>query len=206
MNRWHIVDNVPFQTSFEACIEKYFSNDRPTQYACVAYWYQAAGQTDPYEPVPVDQRVAFYKELTYPLEMADIKILEKPIGAVEAQGMRGFKTGRWQNHEQLWWTGELGSKLKLGVTAKQDGEYKILTRLTKAPDYGIVQFYIDDEKLGKPIDLFNPDTVIATEELDLGSAKLSAGEHVVTVEIIGTNPEAIASYMVGIDYLKLKQL
>jgi len=34
--RWHIVENVPFQNSFEACIEKYYPNDRGTLYACTA--------------------------------------------------------------------------------------------------------------------------------------------------------------------------
>jgi len=40
LNRWHISDNVPFQKSFEGAIEKYYSNNRPTFYDCVAYWYQ----------------------------------------------------------------------------------------------------------------------------------------------------------------------
>jgi hypothetical protein len=42
-NRWHFADSVPFQTAFQGCIEKYFSNDRPTLYAAVAYWYLAPG-------------------------------------------------------------------------------------------------------------------------------------------------------------------
>ena len=41
VNRWQIADSVPFQTSFEGVIEKYFPNQRPTLYACTAYWYQA---------------------------------------------------------------------------------------------------------------------------------------------------------------------
>lgn len=53
--RWHIMDNVPFQKSFEAAIEKYFPNDRPTLYDCVAYWYIDANGIDPYEPVTVLQ-------------------------------------------------------------------------------------------------------------------------------------------------------
>src|ERR1035437_7403444 len=43
VNRWQISENVPFHTSFEGCIEKYYSNDRPTLYAGVAYWYLTAG-------------------------------------------------------------------------------------------------------------------------------------------------------------------
>ena len=29
VNRWHIADNMPFQKSFEGCIEKYYPNDAP---------------------------------------------------------------------------------------------------------------------------------------------------------------------------------
>lgn len=61
LNRWHIVDNVPFQTSFEGTIEKYFPNDRPTAFAAAAYWYQAAGTNDPYPKVPVGERAGYYQ-------------------------------------------------------------------------------------------------------------------------------------------------
>jgi len=62
VSRWHITDNVPFQKSFEGCIEKYWLNDHPTIYACTAFWYQAAGQADPYKPVmPVENRSGYYE-------------------------------------------------------------------------------------------------------------------------------------------------
>jgi hypothetical protein len=60
VNRWHITDNVPFMASFEADIEKYFTNNRPTLYSAVSYWYQTAGQSDPYKPVPLAERVGYY--------------------------------------------------------------------------------------------------------------------------------------------------
>jgi len=58
--RWHIADNVPFQTSFEAAIEKYHGNNWPLLYAVNAYWYQAAGVTDQYPALPVNQREGYY--------------------------------------------------------------------------------------------------------------------------------------------------
>jgi hypothetical protein len=61
VNRWHIGENVPFQSSFEADIEKYFGNDRPTLYACTVYWYLAPGGVDPYGPVSVDDRFFYIK-------------------------------------------------------------------------------------------------------------------------------------------------
>jgi hypothetical protein len=207
VNRWHIGDNVPFQKSFEGCIEKYWSNERPTQYACTVYWYQAAGQSDPYEAVPAAERVDFYTPLSYPLEVAGMVVLEEPAGpGVEAQGMHAFTMDTWTNNEQLWWTGEKDAKLRIRVSVEQDGQYKILTRLTKAVDYGIVQFYIDETKLGEPIDLFYRDGVIATDELNLGKVDLAARDHVLTVHMVGANPDAVKRYMFGMDYLKVERV
>ena len=138
--------------------------------------------------------------------MSGITVLEKPEGAVEEQDMYSFGPAKWKDNNQLWWTGKLGAKMKLGIRVKNDGEFELYTRLTKAPDYGIVQFYLDDTKLGEPIDLFNKDKVIITEELNLGKVHLTPGAHVLTVEIVGANPEAIKMYMFGMDYLHVKPL
>lgn len=66
VNRFHICDDIPFQESFEGCIEKYKGNrwgeGNLCLYAAVAYWYQEAGQTDPYGPVPVDERVGYWTD------------------------------------------------------------------------------------------------------------------------------------------------
>ncbi|MHB1034301.1 MAG: glycoside hydrolase family 172 protein [Pirellulales bacterium] len=62
LNRWHIGDNVPFQKSFEGCIEKYFPNEWPTRYACTAYWYLAPGGNDPYGPVPLADRTGYWEK------------------------------------------------------------------------------------------------------------------------------------------------
>jgi D-arabinan exo alpha-(1,3)/(1,5)-arabinofuranosidase (non-reducing end) len=204
VNRWHIVDNVPFQTSFEGTIEKYYDNKRPTQYACVAYWYQAGGK-DLYTPVPVSDRVDYYSQLSYPMDIDGMYVLEKPTGMIEEQHMGSFTADKWQGDRQLWWTGELGAQLKIGLDIKKQGTYKLATRLTKAADYGIVQFYLDGNKVLEPMDMYHPDGVIATKKIKLGKFKLDKGQHVLTVEVVGTNPKAIKRYMVGIDYVELKK-
>jgi len=63
-NRFQLADNVPFQKRFEAVIEKYHPNNWPLLYACTAYWYQAAGETDLYRPVPAAERVDYYVQPT----------------------------------------------------------------------------------------------------------------------------------------------
>ncbi|UCC23359.1 MAG: DUF2961 domain-containing protein, partial [Planctomycetota bacterium] len=204
VNRWHIADNVPFQSSFEGCIEKYFANTRPTLYSCVAYWYLAPGGHDPYGFVGLADRVGWYEPVKYPVEVAGIVVLGAPAGSIEAQHMGGFRADKWVNNEQLWWIGEAGAKLRIGIEVEKDGFYRILTRHTKARDYGIIQWWLNGQKIGEPMDLYYGTDVIATEEIDLGTYHLTGGEHELNVEIVGINPDAIKSYMVGIDYIKVE--
>jgi len=203
-NRWQIADNIPFQKSFEGYIEKYFPNDKPTLYSCVAYWYLSANGQDPYEPVSIEDRLDWYTGLNFPLDIAGITVLEEPIGSIESQWMNSFKADKWKDNDQLWWIGQPGGKLRIGIDIKTDGNYEILTRLTKAADYGIIQWHLDGKKISEPMDMYYADGVIATKEITLGKYQLDAGWHELDVEIVGANPAAIKRYMVGIDYIKLK--
>ncbi len=210
VNRWHITDNIPFQESFEAAIEKYYPNGRPTLYAATAYWYQAAGQSDPYEPVPVEQRKGYWTPIEVfkvkgALEGEELKILEKTGGNPAPQDMSGFGSD-WSGESHLWWIdAKPGDTLDLAVPVEKAGTYRLKMQLTKAVDYGIVQLYLDGKELGEPIDLYN-NGVVATGVLDMGVHQLDAGRHVLRVEIVGANEKAVKSYMFGLDYLKLEDV
>ncbi|MFH1715937.1 MAG: DUF2961 domain-containing protein [Planctomycetota bacterium] len=210
VNRWHITDNVPFQKSFEAAIEKYYPNSKPTLYAATAYWYQAAGQADPYGPAPVEERKGYWTPIEIfkvkgALEGEQIKVLAKTGGNAGPQDLSGYGA-QWSGEAHLWWTdAKPGDTLDLAVPVEKAGKYRLKIALTKAIDYGIVQLYLDGEKLGKPIDLFN-NGVIPTGELDMGIHQLDAGRHTLRVEIVGTNPKAVKKYMFGLDYLKIEEV
>jgi hypothetical protein len=207
VNRWHVTDNVPFHKSFEGCIEKYYPNSRPTLYAATAYWYLAPGGTDPYRPVPVSERVGYWVPVPAAavkgaIEGEKLKIVSKTGGNTEEQDMTGFGSD-WSNDAHLWWTqAKPGDKLELALPVAAAGKYNLGARMTKAPDYGIVQWYLDGQKLGNTIDLYNA-AVVGTRLIPLGTHDLSAGEHKLTVEIIGANEQAVKSYMFALDYLKL---
>ncbi|HUU43795.1 MAG TPA: glycoside hydrolase family 172 protein [Planctomycetota bacterium] len=76
VNRWHVADDVPFHESFEATIEKYSPNDRPTLYASTVYWYLAPGGEDPYAALPVAERVAE----DWPRQVSPIQEAREPTG------------------------------------------------------------------------------------------------------------------------------
>jgi hypothetical protein len=209
VNRWHIVDNVPFQRSFEGAIEKYFPNRRPTLYASTVYWYLAPGGRDPYPALPLSERVGYWNDVDLQvrkvkgaLEGEQLKVLSKTAGKPQEQDMTSYE-GDWSGGAHLWWTeAKPGDRLELAVPVTAAATYQITAQLTKAVDYGIVQLSLDGRKLGGPIDLFN-NGVIATGPLDLGTQAMSAGGHTLTVEIVGANAAAMKSYMFGLDYLKL---
>lgn len=207
VNRWHIADNIPFHTSFEAFIEKYFPNKRPTLYASTVYWYLSAEGEDPYRPASLEERIGYFipaESLKVPgaMEGERLKIISSTGGNPHEQDLSGFGD-QWSNDAQLWWvSAQPGDKLELALPVNKAGRYKLGLQLTKARDYGIVQLWLDGEKLGGSLDLYNPDVVPA--KLDFGTRDFSAGQHTLRVEILGANPQAARSYMFGLDYVKLE--
>jgi hypothetical protein len=208
VNRWHIADAVPFQRGFVGEIEKYYSNQRPTLYAAVAYWYQAPGGKDLYRPVALNQRVGYCPEVQTmrvkgAIEGERLKILAKTAGNPHEQELSGF-AGQWSNDAHLWWIeAKQGDKLDLAIPVAKAGKYRVAMQFTKAPDYGIVQLYLNGEKLGNPLDLYET-SVVPFGPINFGSHDLQAGNQKLTVELLGANEAAIKNYMFGLDYVRLE--
>jgi hypothetical protein len=210
VNRWHITDNIPFQSSFEGAIEKYYPNARPTLYASTVYWYLAPGGKDPYPPLPLSERVGYWDDTQLQtvkvpgaLEGERLKIVAKTGGNPQEQDMSGYE-GQWSADAHLWWTqAKPGDQLELAIPVAQAGRYKLTMQFTKAVDYGIVQLSLDGKKLSGPLDLFN-NGVVPLGPVLLGEQELTPGEHKLTVEIVGANEKAVKSYMFGLDYVKLE--
>ncbi len=206
VNRWQITDNIPFQTSFEGCIEKYYRNDRPTLYAATAYWYLAPGGNDPYKSVAVKDRLNWYdrpvvKKIPGRTEGEQMKIISKTGGTAEPQAL----SEQWSNGTHLWWIGaKPGDRLALDVPVEKSGKYEVLVQLTKAVDYGIVQIRFDASLPPKEADLYN-DGVIPFGPLSLGVFDLKAGTHQLSIDIAGANTKAVKSYMFGLDYVQLNK-
>ncbi|MCA9149658.1 MAG: c-type cytochrome, partial [Planctomycetales bacterium] len=137
------------------------------------------------------------------LEAESLKIVEKSAGSVSTQGMGSFKLDRWSDGRQLWWTGaKEESTLAVELPVEREGSYRVAVVLTRAPDYAIVQLSLDDQPLGEPLDLYAPQ-VVTTGVLDFPPQTLTAGPHRLKIEILGANPHAQPSRMVGIDFVQL---
>ena len=142
--RWHVPDPVPFRQSIRFLIEQ--GNGNPpfksnNFYYSVAYWYQ----TEPHAPFP---------KLPTPAERTSWARTAVP-GTVEGETMKVLrKTGgelatqtdfRWSGEKQLWWrNGQPGNMLELELPVARAGKYRIIMHNTRAYDYGIFQFALDD--------------------------------------------------------------
>lgn len=125
-------------------------------------------------------------------------------GKPQTQDMSRFKEDRWSDDAQLWWAGgRPGDALTLDLP-EFTGTVDLEVVLTCARDYGIVQLSLDDQPLGDPIDLFNPD-VITTGVLSFPKLAVKGRKHSLTLQIAGANPQAVKAYMVAIDWLRLRQ-
>jgi hypothetical protein len=195
---------------FVTKMEKYHPNNWPLLYACTAYWYQTAGETDLYQPVPVDQRVDYYvqpnREALVPAdgiyEGEQHFLYSRPA---RVQGMKPFG-GDWSNGHQLLWQGDVGKEMSVTFEVGQPYKGPMAARFTLGPDYGVFDVLLDGKVLKKGIDLYDP-KVIPARKQELGAVELSPGTHKLTFRLTGSNEQARRFqgkfFMLGLDYISL---
>ena len=112
--------------------------------------------------------------------------------------------GDMSGEGQIWWQdAPVGAKLTVEVP-HADGEYELTINACRARDYGIHQLYWNGEKLGAPIDFYDPS--LLWKQVKLGKVKITGGKAILTAECVGANPKADPRRMFGLDYLLLKKL
>jgi hypothetical protein len=208
--RVRLLDGIPFTKDFRFDMEVWHWARTKIDYSVVNFWYGFDGA----QLVDFQSRKDQIEEGKSPVSyktplMFDIpgfKIEKMPTGGtVQVQTLQQFtKEGqKWDNDDHLWWTGARpGAKLELILEVEKDGTYKLVGELTKARDYGNIQFSVNGVKVGGIVDLYNPE-VVPTGAMEIGSVELKAGKQVVQIEIVGKNDAADAGYLVGIDKLSL---
>lgn len=124
-------------------------------------------------------------------------------GNAGVQHMSGFTDDKWSGGKHLFWTSaKPGDSLEFSLPASEAAkELEIV--FTCARDYGIVQLALDGKPLGEPIDLYEP-KVVTSGVLSFALPKSDAKSRKLTIQIVGANPKAVKSHMVGIDYVKVK--
>lgn len=205
INRWHILDRIPFQKSlrFDMELWHWWEGVVPAM-SVVTYWYARPGATASRQvlavelPPPVLLAPYVAKRVEAALEGEDLRVIEH-AGRVGPQELDGCS-----NDQQLWWQdARPGQRLVLGFVPAQKGRYRVYARCVRAPDYAIVRLAVNDQVAIEALDLY-AERVSPAQELVLGEFELAAGENRLAIEILGANEKALCKYMFGLDYLRLE--
>jgi hypothetical protein len=216
VNRFHILDNIPFEKSFRFDME--FWHWKPNidvPYAATSYWYARPGATDDFhEPdaktlqaLPAAPPPAQAYRIKGALEGEKLRIAKKSSDFdVDPQDMTAFGDGNWSGASHLWGRpGKAGEWVDLELPVAAAGRYNVVVYLTKARDYGIVQFDVNGKQLGPKVDSFHANSVVATGAIELGTVELQKGAATLRVQVVGTNPKSDGlRYMWGLDCVVLK--
>jgi len=209
VNRWHVLDAIPFTREFKFDMELWhWKDDIQVDMSVVAYWYARPGATDTAKPLT---REALALKL-----LPEYELVKVP-GAIEGERLRVLEKkdkARIDPHlfpgaskdETLLYHRETaqGDRFVVAFDVKEAGTYRVLARYLKSPDFGIVQWSVNGQKAGEPVDLYAPKAAL-DPEVTLGTFELTAGENRLGAEIVGTNEKSINQrYLVGLDYIRLE--
>jgi hypothetical protein len=208
--RYRTLDAIPFQSKISSNIELWHWAKTTINFAMSSFWYARPGVETNAETnmESVKNPVALDRSAIYPPEVDEdgkiegehLEVVLEPSGTA---GMQGGDFG-WSGDSQLWWRhGETNDELLTRFILEEDGRYRISARLTQAPDYGIIQLYLDGSPLGIEFNGYYAEGVRAVE-VDLGSRVINEGEHILTVKIMGADANAKPGNMAGIDWVKFK--
>lgn len=205
VNRWHILDRIPFARDFRFDMELWHWWDgRVPAMSVATYWYAKPGTAVERRHLePDDLRLVRVPPYVVPrvagaLEGEELRVMSS-TGVVERQAI-----DQCSNEAHLWWReGRPGDRLSVAFPVAQAGRYRVLARFLNARDYGIAQLYVNEQKAGEPVDLY-ADRIVPSAEIDLGVFELMSGENRLIAELAGTNPAALPRYMFGLDYLRLE--
>lgn len=210
--RYRSLDGIPFKSSISSNIELWHWAPALINYALSTFWYAMPGHETSREndPEMTRKRVALKRsDLIMPavskdgeIEGEDLEVVSSSDGIYQNQYIGGWG---WSKDGQLWWRNAgKGSKLETRFTCDEAGNYSVNAVLTKAPDYGIVSFRINNGPVVKSYDGYSPHGGIA--RVSLGTAGLNEGENFLNLEITGANTNAKPGNMVGIDLLRFDRL
>lgn len=209
--RYRTLDAIPFQNEIQSDIELWHWVKTTVNFAMSSFWYARPGVETNVRtnPEAVRNKVMTDRSDIYPpvvdengrIEGENLEIFLTPSGTA---GVQSGNYG-WSGNDQLWWRhGNTGDELLTKFILEEDGNYTISAQLTMAIDYGIVQLYLDGRPVGSRFNGYHPDGVI-TRQVNLGRQMLNKGEHIFSVKILGSDPNARPGNMAGIDWLQFSR-
>lgn len=189
------LDTVPFDKSLQFDIEISTWKDSPVDYATTAYWYGAPGSICNIAPQPDEARrpvavLAAPLVVQNSLEMESLPIVSQTAGlGVETQSMGNF-AGTWSGNAHLLVRGKrVGDYVELAIPAMGASPRRVTLYATRAYDYGILKFTVNDQRVDNIFDGYAPNPTPLVP-ISLGVFTPKDGRLLLRAELEGTNPQS----------------
>jgi len=209
--RWHIADPIVFEKGIKVTFEHFgwispdenpqFKthswNEREDDYSSVAFWYQTGTPT-------FTARAPHARERALP--NLDRIILAKDFaaeqyhgpGEVVVQDLDFYPDGHLfykpEQAQNAW--------VEIPFEVQKKEPKRLLLVMTRAPDYGQYQAYLNGVKVGGVIDLYSAD--VSTWEYHLLDFWPEPGKYTLRLECVGKAPVSSGHYL-GIESVRLRQ-
>lgn len=204
--RTRLLDAIPFNSSLDFNFELISWVPGTVDYSSTIYWYGDAEASAVDADDPCQKEYDFPEPPQDPLKFVIDNSIEgeslKPLYVSDGlnydiQDMAGFPDGIWSGSKQLtFYGGKIGDNAKLRITGLENARYKVSVIVTKAADYGISSFKIEN---GEPcvIDCYFP-SVVNSEKTFIDEVDVKEGSFDVDITITGQNKQSKGT-MFGID-------
>jgi hypothetical protein len=196
VNRWHVLDAVPFTKRFRFDLEILHTNAQAKLAGgAVTYFYALPGARVPHPP-PARGDTA-----VPPVPPLRVKVIEGAIegeslratataGVVGPQDLQQFGVEQWSRDVHLWWRGAAeGDELRIAFSAPHAGRHRVVLHTTLGPDYGIHRIRLGEGDPGVLVDHWGP-RVEPAPPIDLGVRSLFEGTNTLRVTLTGANEKA----------------
>jgi hypothetical protein len=211
--RCHVLDSVPFQQSLRFDLEVWhWAEDKTIDYTTTAYWYGAADASAADSVLPAAAERALPALAGPPtlavdgaLEGEALAVISCSGGQHEVQDLAIFEAMFSRDAHRWWRDGRPGDALTLRVPIADAGRYRVAAAFVMADDFGIVQAMLAGTPLGAPFDGY-AERVGSSGRIELGEIELRARDAELVLKLVGNNPKAKPSHMVGLDYLLLERV
>jgi len=135
-----------------------------------------------------------------------VKSQSKPFG-FGYQSTEFFVTGKWSKNGHMFaFKTSQQDWIDFELPSSETANYEILVFLTKAKDYGVLNFFINGKKADVQSDLYSSE-IVSTGPILLGTFPLHRKNNILRLEITGHSVQGNPPYyQFGIDGVQLKKV
>ncbi len=210
--RWHLNDPIVFNKGIKVSFEHFgwiapdenpnhkstSWNEREDDYSSVAFWYQTGQPTFAARAPHARERKLSSLERTtaYARDFADAR--HHGVGEVTRQQLDFY-----EGQQLLYMPKQADNAwLEVPFEVKRKEPLRLLLNLTKAPDFGQYQVFLNGVKLGPLMDGYNAKVV--NEEFHLLDFWPDPGTYTLRLECIGKN-HLSSGYYLGLESVRLRE-